>query len=66
MFFQPRAATAARSSSQHHQHHHHHHIPWVEKYRPQTLEQVKAQDEVIKMLRKTLQSNNVHLLEILT
>ncbi|KTW30694.1 hypothetical protein T552_00407 [Pneumocystis carinii B80] len=38
-------------------------IPWVEKYRPQSLDEVASQDHTIKVLKKTLQSMNLpHLL----
>ncbi|KAG4302150.1 hypothetical protein PCK1_001422 [Pneumocystis canis] len=38
-------------------------IPWVEKYRPQTLDQITSQDHAISVLKKTLQSMNLpHLL----
>lgn len=38
-------------------------IPWVEKYRPQTLDQVTSQDHTITVLKKTLKSMNLpHLL----
>ncbi|KAG4306262.1 hypothetical protein PORY_000250 [Pneumocystis oryctolagi] len=38
-------------------------IPWVEKYRPQTLSQVTSQDHAISVLKKTLQSMDLpHLL----
>jgi replication factor C subunit 2/4 len=37
--------------------------PWVDKYRPSSLDEVIYQDEVIKMLKKTLKTGNLqHLL----
>ena len=37
--------------------------PWVDKYRPETLDDIVYQDEVIKMLKKTLKNGNLqHLL----
>jgi hypothetical protein len=35
--------------------------PWVEKYRPSTLEQVAGQEETVKVLSKSIQSMNVYL-----
>lgn len=38
-------------------------IPWIEKYRPTTLDEIIYQDEVTKMLKKTLVNGNLpHLL----
>lgn len=37
--------------------------PWVEKYRPKTISDVESQDEVIKILSKTIETGNLpHLL----
>ena len=37
--------------------------PWVEKYRPKTLDEVTAQDHAVTVLKKTLQSANLsHML----
>lgn len=37
--------------------------PWIEKYRPKTLDDIAHQEEVVQMLRKTLESDNLpHLL----
>lgn len=37
--------------------------PWVEKYRPKTLDDVAAQDHTVTILRRTLQSTNLpHML----
>lgn len=38
-------------------------VPWVEKYRPKSLEDVTAQDQAIAVLKRTLESANLpHLL----
>ncbi|KAK5780908.1 hypothetical protein RI543_002035 [Arxiozyma heterogenica] len=38
-------------------------IPWVEKYRPKTLDEVTAQDHAVTVLKKTLESANLsHML----
>ncbi|KAJ2496786.1 Subunit of heteropentameric Replication factor C (RF-C) [Coemansia sp. RSA 1972] len=38
-------------------------IPWVEKYRPKNIDDVTAQDEVVQVLRKSLETKNLpHLL----
>ncbi|KZT44151.1 P-loop containing nucleoside triphosphate hydrolase protein [Sistotremastrum suecicum HHB10207 ss-3] len=37
--------------------------PWVEKYRPKTIDDISSQDHTVAVLRKTLQSTNLpHLL----
>ncbi|KAJ3217132.1 WD repeat-containing protein 35 [Dinochytrium kinnereticum] len=37
--------------------------PWVEKYRPHTMENIASQEETVSVLKKTLQSGNLpHLL----
>ena len=37
--------------------------PWVEKYRPKTIDEVQSQDEIIKTLSKNINVNNLpHLL----
>ncbi|KAF8270369.1 P-loop containing nucleoside triphosphate hydrolase protein [Lactarius quietus] len=37
--------------------------PWVEKYRPETIEEVSAQEHIVSVLRKTLSSTNLpHML----
>lgn len=35
------------------------HIPWIEKYRPRTVEDVAHQDEVVAVLRKTLAGSDL-------
>ncbi|KAJ1947291.1 Subunit of heteropentameric Replication factor C (RF-C), partial [Linderina pennispora] len=38
-------------------------VPWVEKYRPKSIESVAAQEEVVQVLRKSLETKNLpHLL----
>jgi len=38
-------------------------LPWVEKYRPKTVDEVSYQEEVIKTLKKSIQTGNLpHLL----
>jgi replication factor C subunit 2/4 len=38
-------------------------IPWVEKYRPRTIDEISHQDEVVRTLRKCLETGNLpHLL----
>ncbi|KAJ2662898.1 Subunit of heteropentameric Replication factor C (RF-C) [Coemansia sp. RSA 1200] len=38
-------------------------VPWVEKYRPRNINEVTAQDEVVRVLRKSLETKNLpHLL----
>jgi replication factor C subunit 2/4 len=38
-------------------------LPWVEKYRPKSLDEVSAQDHAVTVLRKTLESANLpHML----
>lgn len=37
--------------------------PWVEKYRPKTIEDVAAQEHTVTVLRKTLSSSNVRALQ---
>lgn len=38
-------------------------MPWVEKYRPKSISQVAAQDEVVQVLRSSLETKNLpHLL----
>jgi len=34
-------------------------IPWIDKYRPQNLNEIVHQDEVIKMLKNTLENGNL-------
>ncbi|RKP00215.1 hypothetical protein CXG81DRAFT_13498 [Caulochytrium protostelioides] len=38
-------------------------MPWIEKYRPAKMDEIASQGEVVSVLKKTLQSNNLpHLL----
>ncbi|KAJ2758646.1 Subunit of heteropentameric Replication factor C (RF-C), partial [Coemansia nantahalensis] len=38
-------------------------VPWVEKYRPRNIDDVTAQEEVVQVLRKSLETKNLpHLL----
>merc|ERR1712137_1211894 len=38
-------------------------LPWVEKYRPKTVDEVAYQDEVTKTLKKSIETSNLpHLL----
>eukprot|EP00808_Paulinella_micropora_P032293 g19859.t1 len=38
-------------------------LPWIEKYRPRTLDEIAHQEEVVKTLKRTLQTANLpHLL----
>ncbi|KAI0374686.1 replication factor C [Pilatotrama ljubarskyi] len=53
-FFQPqqsRTAAQKRAAEPQHQ-------PWVEKYRPKTIDDVSAQEHAVAVLRKTLTSSN--------
>ncbi|KAI0361891.1 replication factor C [Trametes cingulata] len=58
-FFQPqqsRAAAQKQAVDPQHQ-------PWVEKYRPKTIDDVSAQEHTVAVLRKTLTSSNLpHML----
>ncbi|TKA23069.1 Replication factor C subunit 2 [Salinomyces thailandicus] len=58
------AQTAATSSKQTAQKDTTPHLqPWVEKYRPKTLDDITAQDHTVTVLRRTLQSTNLpHML----
>ncbi|KAI0721578.1 replication factor C [Cerioporus squamosus] len=57
-FFQPHAPKAAQKQAADPQHQ-----PWVEKYRPKTIEDVSAQEHTVAVLRKTLTSSNLpHML----
>lgn len=39
------------------------HLPWIEKYRPRSLDDVSYQDDVVNTLKRSLQSGNLpHLL----
>lgn len=51
-FFQPSSATAATVKAA---------MPWVEKYRPQTIDDVVQQDEVVRTLRKSIETGNVRV-----
>lgn len=35
-------------------------LPWVEKYRPRTIDEVTSQSEVTSILKRSLQSANVN------
>ncbi|KAJ2839665.1 Subunit of heteropentameric Replication factor C (RF-C), partial [Coemansia sp. 'formosensis'] len=38
-------------------------VPWVEKYRPKNIDDITAQEEVVQVLRKSLETKNLpHLL----
>ncbi|KAJ1751326.1 Subunit of heteropentameric Replication factor C (RF-C), partial [Coemansia sp. RSA 1821] len=38
-------------------------VPWVEKYRPKNIGEVAAQEQVVQVLRKSLETKNLpHLL----
>ncbi|KAI0747929.1 replication factor C [Daedaleopsis nitida] len=57
-FFQSHAPKAAQKRSVDSQHQ-----PWVEKYRPKTIDDVSAQEHTVAVLRKTLTSSNLpHML----
>ncbi|KAK7015005.1 replication factor C subunit 2 [Favolaschia claudopus] len=60
-FFQPKSAAPAKAAQKH--------VvdpalqPWVEKYRPKTIDDVSAQEHTVAVLRKTLTSTNLpHML----
>ncbi|TBU32248.1 replication factor C [Dichomitus squalens] len=58
-FFQPQATKAAQKQSAIDPQHQ----PWVEKYRPKTIDDVSAQEHTVAVLRKTLTSSNLpHML----
>ncbi|KAI0781132.1 replication factor C [Trametes elegans] len=57
-FFQPQQTRAAQKPAIDSQHQ-----PWVEKYRPKTIDDVSAQEHTVAVLRKTLTSTNLpHML----
>jgi len=57
-FFQPQARAAPQKQVAEPQHQ-----PWVEKYRPKTIDDVSAQEHTVAVLRKTLTSSNLpHML----
>ncbi|KAI0336330.1 replication factor C [Cubamyces sp. BRFM 1775] len=57
-FFQPQQSRAAQKQAVDPQHQ-----PWVEKYRPKTIDDVSAQEHTVAVLRKTLTSSNLpHML----
>ncbi|KAH9934942.1 P-loop containing nucleoside triphosphate hydrolase protein [Fomitopsis serialis] len=57
-FFQPQARAAPQRQAAEPQHQ-----PWVEKYRPKTIDDVSAQEHTVAVLRKTLTSSNLpHML----
>ncbi|KZT11535.1 P-loop containing nucleoside triphosphate hydrolase protein [Laetiporus sulphureus 93-53] len=57
-FFQPHAPKASRRPAIDPKHQ-----PWVEKYRPQTIDDVSAQEHTVAVLRKTLTSSDLpHML----
>ncbi|KAI1787916.1 replication factor C [Ganoderma leucocontextum] len=58
-FFQPHSTKAAQKQSALDPQHQ----PWVEKYRPKTIDDVSAQEHTVAVLRKTLTSSNLpHML----
>ncbi|KAI0928364.1 hypothetical protein AcW1_005631 [Taiwanofungus camphoratus] len=57
-FFQPQATKADQKHTVDPEHQ-----PWVEKYRPKTIDDVSAQEHTVAVLRKTLTSTNLpHML----
>ncbi|KAF9425246.1 replication factor C subunit 4, partial [Podila epigama] len=37
--------------------------PWIEKYRPKTMDDISSQEQVVSVLKKTMESQNLpHLL----
>ncbi|KAI0646869.1 replication factor C [Trametes meyenii] len=57
-FFKPQKSTTAQKPAVAPQHQ-----PWVEKYRPKTIDDVSAQEHTVAVLRKTLTSSNLpHML----
>ncbi|OBZ75276.1 Replication factor C subunit 2 [Grifola frondosa] len=57
-FFQPHVAKASQKHTLGPEHQ-----PWVEKYRPKTIDDVSAQEHTVAVLRKTLTSTNLpHML----
>ncbi|KZT65486.1 P-loop containing nucleoside triphosphate hydrolase protein [Daedalea quercina L-15889] len=57
-FFKPQQRTAAQKQGVDPQHQ-----PWVEKYRPKTIDDVSAQEHTVAVLQKTLTSSNLpHML----
>ncbi|KAH9952187.1 replication factor C [Amylocystis lapponica] len=57
-FFQPQAQRASHKHTVDLEHQ-----PWVEKYRPKTIDDVSAQEHTVAVLRKTLTSTNLpHML----
>eukprot|EP01050_Picozoa_sp_SAG11_P049501 SAG11_NODE_27079_length_337_cov_0.857143_1_plen_61_part_10 len=38
-------------------------LPWIEKYRPRNVDEVAHQDEVVRMLKRSMETGNLpHLL----
>jgi len=59
-FFQKKTAPVASKSSEHKDASE---IPWIEKYRPKVMDDIAQQEEVVTVLKKTMESKNLpHLL----
>ncbi|KAJ8097947.1 P-loop containing nucleoside triphosphate hydrolase protein [Lipomyces tetrasporus] len=56
-FFKKSTSTTTKAVSQPRQ------VPWVEKYRPESLDDVSSQDHAVSVLKRTLESSNLpHML----
>ncbi|KAK9358615.1 P-loop containing nucleoside triphosphate hydrolase protein [Lipomyces starkeyi] len=56
-FFTKSSSTTAKAPGQPRQ------VPWVEKYRPESLDDVSSQDHAVSVLKRTLESSNLpHML----